>query len=251
MRSAGRAGPDVAGPPVRRVQRRDDAGYDERAWPYRLPPVAQLLREGLDLAPGVTFLVGENGSGKSTLVEAIAAAAGLNPEGGSRFARHSSRASESPLHEALHLVRSPGAGRVWSYFLRAETMHGLYTYLEDLPPGGPPRPNLHELSHGESFLEVLAQHFNSPGFYVLDEPESALSFSSCLTLVGVLDALAPSGGQALCATHSPLLTALPGATILQLGEDGYAPVAWEDLELVGHWRRYLEDPRAYLRHVLG
>jgi len=130
-------------------------------------------------------------------------------------------------------------------------MHGLYTYLDGLPPVGRPRPRLHEISHGESFLEVLAQHFDEPGFYVLDEPESALSFSSSLALVGVLDSLARRGGQALCATHSPLLTALPGATVLQLDDDGYAPVRWDDLDLVDHWRRYLADPRSYLRHLLG
>ena len=235
--------------PVRRVQRRPDAAPDPRAWPYRLPPVAQLLETGLDLPAGVTFLVGENGSGKSTLVEAVAAAAGLNPEGGSRNARHSTRTSESPLHEALQLVRSAGAAG-WSYFLRAETMHGLYTYLEQLG-GGPPGPALHELSHGESFLEVLGQHFDRPGFYVLDEPEAALSFTSCVALVGVLDQLARGGGQVLCATHSPLLTALPGATVLQLSERGIEPVAWSQLDLVDHWRRYLADPRAYLRHVVG
>ena len=234
--------------PVRRVQRRPDAAYDPEAWPYRLPPVAQLLREGLDLPAGVTFLVGENGSGKSTVVEAVAAAAGLNPEGGSRNARHTTRTSESPLHEALQLVRSAGASG-WSYFLRAETMHGLYTYLEDLPD--PSGPKLHELSHGESFLEVLRQHFDQPGFYVLDEPEAALSFTSCLALVGVLDELARSGGQVLCATHSPLLTALPGATVLQLGERGLEQLDWQELDLVDHWRRYLGDPRAYLRHVVG
>ncbi|MDP9417539.1 MAG: AAA family ATPase, partial [Actinomycetota bacterium] len=55
---------------------------DLRAWPFTLAPVAQLLREGLDLSAGVTFLVGENGSGKSTLVEAIAMAYGFNAEGG-------------------------------------------------------------------------------------------------------------------------------------------------------------------------
>ena len=235
--------------PVRRVQRRRDVSYDAEQWPYRLPPVAQLLERGLDLPPGVTFLVGENGSGKSTLVEAVAQAAGLNPEGGSRNARHATRVSESALHEALQLVRSAGAAR-WSYFLRAETMHGLYTYLEELPPGGPPRTPLHELSHGESFLDVLAQHFDGPGFYVLDEPEAALSFTSCLALVGVLDRLARNGSQVLCATHSPLLTALPGATILQLDETGYAPVPWPDLDLVDHWRRYLAEPRSYLRHLV-
>jgi len=236
--------------PVRRVQRRAEAAYDPQAWPYRLAPVAQLLQTGLDLPAGVTFLVGENGSGNSTLVEAVAAAAGLNPEGGSRNALHRTRASESPLHEVLQLVRSAGAPG-WSYFLRAETMHGLYTYLEQLPVGGPRRPPLHELSHGESFLEVLGQHFDRPGFYVMDEPEAALSFTSCLALVGVLDRLAGNGGQVLCATHSPLLTALPGATVLQLGDRGFEQVAWQDLDLVDHWRRYLGDPRAYLRHVLG
>lgn len=47
---------------------------DPAAWPFTIPAVAQLAGEGgLDIGPGVTFLVGENGSGKSTLVEALAA----------------------------------------------------------------------------------------------------------------------------------------------------------------------------------
>lgn len=234
---------------VRRVERRADAEYDATRWPYSLPPVAQLLERGLVLPSGVTFLVGENGSGKSTVVEAIAAAAGLNPEGGSKYAQHSTRVSESPLSEALQLVRSVGAPR-WSFFLRAETMHGLYTYLEELPPGRRRPPRFHEMSHGESFLEVLAEHFDQPGFYVLDEPEAALSFRSCLTLVSVLHQLAEAGSQVLCATHSPLITALPGAQLLQLDDDGITPVQWQDLELVDHWRRYLGGPQAYLRHVL-
>jgi predicted ATPase len=237
--------------PVRRVQPVPGAVYDPGTWPYTLAPVAQLLDTGLDLPAGVPFLVGENGSGKFTLVEAIAAAAGLNPQGGSRSARHATRPTESPLHELLQLVRSPAA-RGWSYFLRAETMHGLYTYLEELPAGGSrPTPRLHQLSHGESFLEVLAQHFHAPGFYLLDEPDSALSFSSCLALLGVLDQLVRDGGQAICAIHSPLLTALPGANILQLDDSGYTPVHWRDLTIVDHWRRYLTDPHSYLRHILG
>jgi len=46
----------------------------------------------------VTFLIGENGSGKSTLVEAIAVAAGYNPEGGSRDNNFETRRSDSELH---------------------------------------------------------------------------------------------------------------------------------------------------------
>ncbi len=70
-------------------------------------------------------------------------------------------------------------------------------------------------------------------------------------LLGHLDQLAKAGGQVVCATHSPLLTALPGADIVQLGEGGMERVRWADLELVDHWRRYLADPQAYLRHILG
>jgi predicted ATPase len=48
---------------------------DTTAWPFTVPAIAQVIAPGgLDIAPGVTFLVGENGSGKSTLVEALASA---------------------------------------------------------------------------------------------------------------------------------------------------------------------------------
>jgi predicted ATPase len=235
--------------PVRRVVARQDAAYDAGAWPYSLPPVAQLMREGLELQPGVTFLVGENGSGKSTIVEAVAGAAGINPEGGSRNAMHSTRVSESPLGGALQLVRGAGAPRS-SYFLRAETMHGFYTYLENLPGDRTSPPRLHEMSHGESFLTVLDLYFTEPGFYLLDEPESALSFTSCLVLIGVLDQLVRAGSQVLCASHSPVLTALPGATILQVDGEGLTQVQWRDLDLVDHMTRYLREPMAYLRHVV-
>ncbi|MCR1783028.1 AAA family ATPase [Nocardioides carbamazepini] len=212
-----------------------------------IPAVAQVVREGLELAKGVTFLVGENGSGKSTLVEAVAVAYGLSPEGGTAQGRHTTRPSESPLHRALRIQRGLGAGR-WGFFLRAETMHGWYTFLEANP--GTRDPVFHEMSHGESFLEVLRTRFDSPGFYCLDEPEAALSFSSSLGLISVLDRVVREGGQVLCATHSPLLAAMPGATILEVGDWGLRRTTWEELELVQHWRRYLDDPRRYLRHVL-
>ena len=240
-----------AGLAVRRVEVDPDAELDPLDWPLTVPAVTRLARLGLDLGPA-TVLVGENGSGKSTLVEAIATAFGLNPEGGSTHARHSTRASESPLHRGIRLVRG-AAGPRWGYFLRAETMHGLYTYLEvvardDL--SGRPQAALHEMSHGESFLEVLSHRFTSRGFYVLDEPESALSFSGCLALVGVLRDLVAHGSQVFVATHSPVVASLPGATILQLDGDGWTATDWDDLDLVNHHRRFLAAPTRYLRHVV-
>ncbi|GAA2144837.1 AAA family ATPase [Nocardioides koreensis] len=234
-------------PPVVRISLDPDAPIGRRTWPMTIPAVAELARDGLDLAPGVTFLVGENGSGKSTLVEAVAMAYGMAAEGGSTGSQHSTRASESPLGNALRLQRGIGAAR-WGFFLRAETMHGFYTYLEDHPSEHDPR--FHAMSHGESFLAVLERRFDSPGFYCLDEPEAALSFSSTLGLVAVLHGVATSGGQVLCATHSPVLAAMPGATILEVGDWGLRRTTWEELELVQHWRAYLDAPGRYLRHVI-
>jgi predicted ATPase len=52
------------------------------------------------------------------------------------------------------------------------------------------------------------------------------------------------------ATHSPVLAAIPGATLLQLDADGIAPASWEDLSVVDHYRRFLHAPQQYLRHIL-
>jgi predicted ATPase len=235
--------------PVRRVQRSAHATYDHEAWPFQLPAVRQLLEEGLELPSGVTLLVGENGSGKSTIIEALADAFGLNAEGGSRGAQHATRATESPLGSALQLIRSPGR-LVSSYFLRAETMHGLYTYLEAHPSERRVEPRFHEMSHGESFLAILRERFAGYGFFLMDEPEAALSFTSSLGLLALLDDLRREGAQVVIATHSPLVAALPGATVIELGEHGLRRVAYDDLDLLRNWRGFLDAPERYLRHLL-
>jgi predicted ATPase len=234
--------------PVRRVVSDDEAHRESTAWPATIPAVAQVLHDGLELHEGVTFLVGENGSGKSTLVEAVAMAFGLAPEGGTRNAQEGTRTTESPLHRWITLERSPGAPR-WGFFLRAETMHGYFTRQESFRSDSD--PDFHEMSHGESFLAILRTRFDSPGLYCLDEPEAALSFSAQIALVATLHDLAAAGAQVLCATHSPLLAALPGARILEVGPWGIREAVWDELELVTHWQRYLEDPMRYLRHVIA
>jgi predicted ATPase len=234
--------------PVGRVGRAVDADVDRLRWPATLACVRQVLDAGLELGP-LTVFVGENGSGKSTLVEGIAQAYGLSSEGGSTGARHSSRASESSLWRSLSLSRGVGASR-WGFFLRAETMHGFYSYLEQNPAKSA-EPVFHEMSHGESFIEVLATRFTGPGLYVLDEPESALSFSGCLALVGLLHRIAISGTmQAIVATHSPIIAATPGAQILEVGDWGLREQTWGELELVLNWQSFLTSPGQYLRHVI-
>lgn len=82
------------------------------------------------------------------------------------------------------------------------------------------------VSHGEGYLQVLEGRFGESGLFLLDEPEAPLSFQSCLVLVRALDQAAKNGSQIICATHSPVLAAIPGATILEVGDHGIREVDW-------------------------
>jgi predicted ATPase len=197
----------------------------------------------------LTVLVGENGSGKSTVMETLAEACGLNPQGGSAQARlFRTRDSEPGLGARLIVERGAARPR-WSYFLRADTMHTLYGYLEDNP--GRREERFPELSHGEGFLEILRTRVDQPGFYLMDEPDAPLSFTGCLGLAALLHDIAQDGSQAVVATHSPLVAAVPGASILELGDWGIRPARWADLHLVGAWRQFLANPDSYFRHLLN
>lgn len=137
--------------PVRAFLPGPDLRVDESVWPASVPALAQVLRDGLELPAGLTVLVGENGSGKSTVVETLAEAYGLNPQGGSALGQ-SFRIRESEPGVGGDLIVVRGVRPRWSYFLRADTMHQLYTYLEQNP--GQSDDPWHQLSHGEGFMEI-------------------------------------------------------------------------------------------------
>jgi predicted ATPase len=123
-------------------------------------------------------------------------------------------------------------------------MHGHFSYLESLEPS-----DLHERSHGEVFLDYLTDRSVIRGLWLLDEPESALSFGGCLALLGMLRDLAASGSQIILSTHSPVLAALPGAQIFEVGEWGLRRAEYDDLDLVQKWRLFLDAPQRFLRHL--
>lgn len=242
---------------VRRV--RLPAAASTGRYPYTLPVVRWLASApGLPLADGVTFLVGENGSGKSTLIEAVAVAAGFNPEGGSQNFRFATRASESSLGDALVLEWAPARRPRTGFFLRAESYYNVASEIERLDEidggmlanyGG---VSPHERSHGESFLDLVVHRFGPDGLYLLDEPEAALSVQGCLALLARMVELVRKGCQLVVATHSPILLALPGAAILQVDEAGRVePVDYDDALPVQLTRDFLAAPDRFLRHLLA
>ena len=229
----------------------DDAA-PRQGYPYSLPVVAALRAAGRwDLDPAVTFLIGDNGTGKSTLVEAIAVAAGFNPEGGSVHFRFETRPTESSLGEYLRLVRGVRKPRT-GFFLRAESFYNVATEVDQLgnldPYGG---RSLHERSHGESFLALAVHRFGPRGLYLLDEPESALSVHGSLALLVRMVDLVAAGSQFIVATHSPILLSYPGAVIWQIDGDGtMRRVDYDDADPVRMHRDFLADPGRYLHHLL-
>jgi predicted ATPase len=242
------------GAPLRRIEV-DKGKVRADQWPYTIPAVRDLVENGFEPAPGLTILIGENGSGKSTLVEAIAAAWARHV----RAERHnvSLKASAQPSHEdselnrALRLLGTRRGGK-GGFFLRAEKMHELFTdvqrsgrWMERF--GG---EDLHERSHGQAFIQVLKTRVVDRGLYLFDEPEAALSFTSCLGLIALLAQLPGEGSQAIVATHSPLIAATPGATLIEMGEWGMRTRRYEDLELVRSWREFLEAPERYVKYLV-
>jgi predicted ATPase len=216
-------------------------------YPFNLSSIRHLDR--LALHPAVTFIVGENGTGKSTLLEATAIAWGFNAEGGSRSFGFDTRASHSPLHDYLRLSRSTRLART-GYFLRAESFFNVATQIEKLDEDfdhiarigdAYGKRALHEQSHGESFMALLTERFSSNGFYILDEPEAALSPSRQMAVLSRLHALIKQDCQFIIATHSPIIMAYPQAHIYQLTAEGISQIDYQDTEHYAVTKAFLNN----------
>ncbi|QBJ97812.1 ATPase [Rhodococcus sp. ABRD24] len=234
--------------PLRRVELAPRSGFDPASWYFGLPAIARVRERGIHFRSPVTVIVGENGVGKSTLVEAVAAAWQDGFTGAQDrlwSAGHSAEDSDLGRHlRCIGAEPKPYGG----CFLRAESMHALFDGA-DATRVRPSDQALNELSHGQSFLRYVADRPIGIGLWILDEPEAALSFQSCLALLGVITDLAAEGSQVILATHSPLLAACQGADIWELTEDGIEYPAWEELALVRDWRSFLAEPERFLRHL--
>lgn len=250
-------------------------------FPFNIPVVRALER--LSFPTSVTILVGENGCGKSTLLEAIALAAGSITVGREAAGQDETLAAIRPLASALRLVWSRRTGR--GFFMRSEDFFGYarrmaatqeqlrrdlaavddtYEGRSDAARGLARLPHARELqalerdygegldaqSHGESYLALFQRRFVPRGLYLLDEPEAPLSPLRQLSFLAILHEMVGQQAQFIIATHSPIVMAFPGATLLNLDGGDIEPVAYDDLEHVQIMRSFLQNPQHYLRHLL-
>jgi len=230
----------------------DASGADMGSYPFNVPAVKHC--SNIVLNKKITFLIGDNGMGKSTLIESLAVYFGLNPEGGSRNIRYTTRDSHSDLKKHLHIV---GFGRpTHGYFLRAESFYTLANFIDDDNErddnwgpsirGGWLGKSMHSRSHGESFWDIIETQFRPNGIYILDEPESALSFTRLIALIYTMNSLTEQGCQFVVSTHSPILLGCPNSEIFDITSLGIHRVSFADCRLTSMYKRFLANPQKFL-----
>lgn len=242
---------------------------EKKGHPFTVPAIEKFQR--LDFKTPITFFAGDNGSGKSTLLEALAAGMMAYAIGS-----HGQVSGDVYLQNAEMLAKCFYFARKKyprvRMFMRAEDVLGYIRRLnderlddfryereralekgEDFPEETPEtfghiiRNNpLEQRSHGEGFLDLLQQRLHGGGLYFLDEPESPLSPHKQLELAALIRHTADAGAQLVIATHSPVLLALPEATIYHFDDDGITERVYDELENIQFLRRFLDRPSKFL-----
>jgi len=96
----------------------------------------------------------------------------------------------------------------------------------------------------------MQNRFGGDGFYVLDEPEAALSPSKIFSLIAQIDLLVKKRSQFIIATHSPILLSFPNAQLYNFSEEGIEPILYKETDHYQLTRQFLDCPERMLRYLL-
>jgi predicted ATPase len=247
-------GTNLPAPYLRKIILQREKVADWERYPFNLPFLGGKEWE-VDFPSAVTIIVGENGTGKSTLIEAVAAVAGYDEAGGGKGYRpvnHEMALDKSGgvLADVLRCHWLPRVTNGW--FFRAESFYSVARYLDQAAvETHQAPPDFLSWSHGEGFLKFFEERCMRQGIYFLDEPESALSPKRQLELLRILRRMQDFGrSQVIMATHSPILMALPDATLYRLSRFGLEEIGYRDTEHFHLWREFCNDPETFIAEAL-
>lgn len=104
-------------------------------------------------------------------------------------------------------------------------------------------------SHGEAYLSFFSSRLHQNQIYLLDEPETPLSFQSQLMLISMIHDAVKNGNQFIISTHSPMLMAMEESSILEFSAEGVKKVKYEEIEFVQLLKDFLNHPKSFFRHL--
>ncbi|MEG0416429.1 MAG: AAA family ATPase [Erysipelothrix sp.] len=240
----------------------------ENTYPYNT-----VSFDTLDLNAPVVFLTGENGSGKSTLLRAIA--------------HHSNSYSVSKnidyqTHRYDHFSLAWNTRLKRGYYFQSEDFYSFLNWITEeevenkrlyddaverhgdnrsmgvlielgIHEGNRKHMNnmvneLKEASHGEGYIRFFASKLRPNTLYLLDEPETPLSFQNQLTLMTLINDYVKHGSQFIICTHSPILLAYPDAKIYYFDET-ISSVSYDEHPIVKDYLSFMNRPQQYLHYL--
>jgi predicted ATPase len=212
----------------------------DQCYPFSVSQIQNTRK--LEFTSPVAMFVGENGTGKSTLLDAITRKCDIAVWDKPRRHLAHSNPFETKLADYISVKWSNGA--VPGSLFRAETFREFADFLDDIALCDPGRLKYHgghilnTLSHGEAILSYFRGRYHIKGIYFLDEPEAALSPSSQLQFLQILQQLERGGhAQFIIATHSPILLSLPGAQVFSFDSSFVEEVPYESTT---HYKLYYQ-----------
>ncbi|MDD4000329.1 MAG: AAA family ATPase [Bacilli bacterium] len=252
---------------------------EKEGYPFSVPVIKNLTE--LDLNYNLVIFVGDNGSGKSTLLETIAVKLGLN-----RIGKDTAYQDIEffEIKRAINSFQIEYLLKPRGFFFRSEDFLSYIRFLDEAKAEAKKelkriemsyqnkssysqtlatmphkrtladidnlyQKNLHEESHGESYLDFFKSRLRPNSLYLLDEAETPLSFQNQLTLILLMKEAIADGCQFIISTHSPVLMSYPLACIYDFNQERIIKAKYEDLEEVNQLRYFLNDKDSFLKHL--
>ncbi len=241
--------------------------------PVNYPKTVSLIKElkRFEFTNRITIICGDNGSGKSTLIKGIAEQLsaykidGLNYQTeersydflqlktrrkpkrsfhftGEDFIRYIEwlEKTKQESREAIEEINETYGADSYSAMLARQPHERTIGDIRHMYEG-----SLSQQSHGEGFLNFFRSRLIKDGLYLIDEPESALSYENQYVISMLIRDAANEGAQFIIATHSPIITGIPEADIFEIKEGKLIKTDYENLENIQFLNLFIRK-RKYL-----
>lgn len=207
--------------------------------------------ESINLEFPVTVFTGENGTGKSTLLEALSRKCGIYIWEGEHRQSFKNNPYEKSMYRAVNVewIDGPVPGSFFSSDVHKHFSELLDEWAVSNPDlfkyfGG---KSLITQSHGQGIISFFKARYKIKGLYLLDEPETALSPTSQIELLKVLNKATIEGhAQFILATHSPILMACPGAKLYNFDKKTITETTYYETEHYRIYKDFMEDCNRYI-----